>query len=78
MKRIPRGLAYDMLFGSNKCDGHATLDLIYDGLEPDSTAKTVDHLLTMNRMSTGMYDPDDNGWVEPHDVRPSNDLKENK
>ena len=33
MKRIPRGLAYDMLFGSNKIDGHKALDLIYDGFE---------------------------------------------
>jgi len=33
MKRIPRGLAFDMLFGQNKGDAHKVLDDIYDGFE---------------------------------------------
>ena len=33
MTRIPRSLAYDMLFGSNKIDGHVALDAIYDSFE---------------------------------------------
>ena len=34
MKRIPRGLAYDMLFGSNKSnDVHSVINKIYDGFE---------------------------------------------
>jgi len=30
---IPRSLAFDMLFGSNKGDGHAVIDTIYDGID---------------------------------------------
>ncbi len=34
MQKIPRSLAYDMLFGSNKGDAHDTLDKIYESFEP--------------------------------------------
>ena len=44
-KFIPRSLAYDMLFGSNKIDGHKALDLIYDGLDTSSqTCENCKHL----------------------------------
>ena len=36
MKITPRGLAFDLLFGSNaKNDKHAVIDSIYDGFEEE-------------------------------------------
>jgi len=32
-KKIPRSLAFDLLFGMNKIDGHNAIDLIYGGFE---------------------------------------------
>ena len=47
-------------------------ETLAEGLVPDSTARIMEHLLAKS-MSTGMCDPDENGWIEPHDVRPAND-----
>ena len=55
---IPRSLAYDMLFGSNKIDGHKALDLIYDSFE-SRTCKNCKHLGI--RLFPGKYKEDH--WI---------------
>ena len=38
-KKIPKGLAFDLLFGSNKIDAHKALDLIYEGFEEEYASR---------------------------------------
>ena len=40
MRIIPRSLAFDMLFGSNKGDGHFVIDAIYEGFEKEKEFRT--------------------------------------
>ena len=45
--RIPRSLAFDILFGSNKGDGHATIDFIYGAFDEEVEG----YVERMNNMS---------------------------
>ena len=46
MTVIPRSLAFDMLFGSNKSDGHCVIDKIYDAHEAEQQI-LVDKILEL-------------------------------